>query len=110
MAFIFPGLPNELPINAIGIPLQPTDTISLPAAAAPAIYGVFDYQTGEPMLTTNTGPAKTSVTTISVKQDYLVSDYPVEQGSFASYDKVIVPFDIRLRFIAGGSSSDYRRS
>lgn len=31
-----------------------------------------------------------------------ISDYPVEQGSFASYNKVATPYDIRMTMICGG--------
>jgi hypothetical protein len=37
------------------------------------------------------------------KQDWPVSDYPVEDGGFQSYDKVQLPFDIRIRVASGGS-------
>ena len=38
------------------------------------------------------------------KQDWKVSTYPVEQGSFQSYDKVQLPSEIRCRFSAGASA------
>jgi hypothetical protein len=47
-----------------------------------------------------------SVVDFEYKQDWSVSDYPVEQGGFQSYDKVQLPGDIRMRVAAGGSSSN----
>lgn len=35
-----------------------------------------------------------------------ISDYPVEQGGFASFNKVIVPYDIRLVMTRGGTVED----
>jgi|SRR5271156_6560860 len=39
----------------------------------------------------------------SYGQDWKISTYPVEQGSYQSYDKVQLPSEIRCRFSAGGS-------
>lgn len=101
MAFLIPGFPNELPINAIGIPYYSQDTISLPAQAVSATWGI--YQGGAPVLTTE--EIGTSIASFTYKQDWLLSDYPIEGGGFESYDKVLVPFDVRLRFVVTGSSS-----
>jgi hypothetical protein len=35
-----------------------------------------------------------------------ISDYPVEQGGFGSYNKVILPYDVRLMMSRGGSVED----
>ena len=34
--------------------------------------------------------------------DYRASNYPVEQGAFASYNKVAEPFEIRMTMVCGG--------
>lgn len=47
-----------------------------------------------------------SVVDFEYKQDWSVSDYQVEQGGFQSYDKVQLPFDIRMRIAAGGPESN----
>jgi hypothetical protein len=47
-----------------------------------------------------------SVVDFEYKQDWTVSDYPVEQGGFQSYDKVQLPFDVKMRIAAGGSASN----
>lgn len=39
-------------------------------------------------------------------QDWKISTYPVEQGSFQSYDKVQLPSEIRCRFSAGASTTN----
>lgn len=43
---------------------------------------------------------------VSYKKDYTLSDFPVEQGAFQTYDKVEVPFDARVTFSAGGSQQN----
>lgn len=39
------------------------------------------------------------------KADWAVADFPIERGAFESYDKVAIPFDVRLVFTAGGSAA-----
>lgn len=40
------------------------------------------------------------------KREWLISDYPVERGAFESYDKVVIPYDVRFVFMAGGSDEN----
>lgn len=47
-----------------------------------------------------------SVVTFEYRQDNPVSDYPVEDGGFQSYDKVQLPADIKIKLAAGGSVSN----
>lgn len=44
-----------------------------------------------------------NVVDLSFKQDFSISNYPIEQGGFESYDKVGSPFEVRVRFSSGGS-------
>lgn len=44
-----------------------------------------------------------NVVDLSFKQDFSISNYPIEQGGFESYDKVASPFEVRVRFSSGGS-------
>lgn len=46
-----------------------------------------------------------SVIAVDFRNEWRISDYPVERGSFASYDKVKVPFDIRVTFAVSGQGS-----
>lgn len=58
---------------------------------------------------TNSGPNLIdlfSIVDFEYKQDWSVSDYPVEKGGFQSYDKVQLPFDLRMRVAAGGPESN----
>jgi hypothetical protein len=43
-----------------------------------------------------------NVVSMEYKQDWSISDYPVEQGAFESYDRVLLPFEARVRFSSGG--------
>lgn len=91
--------------NAPGVP---------PVARAPGSYsvslltgdnfqpGTFTqnwglYQGGSPVITADT------VVDMTYRQDWSICNYPLEQGAFESYNKVQMPFDIRMRFAAGGS-------
>jgi hypothetical protein len=47
-----------------------------------------------------------NVVAFDFKRDFVISDYPQEKGSFESYNKVQIPFDVRFVFTAGGSESD----
>lgn len=40
------------------------------------------------------------------KQDYRIASYPIEEGSFESFNKVQTPYGVRLRFSSGGSAAD----
>ena len=61
-------------------------------------WGLF--QNGYPIITAD------SVASMEYRQEWLISDFPVEQGGFESYDKVYVPFRVQFRFTAGGSEAD----
>ena len=43
---------------------------------------------------------------IDYRQTWNLSDYPVEQGGFESYNKVYTPFETRVSFATGGSEGD----
>lgn len=47
-----------------------------------------------------------NVVSFDYRKQYSISDYPVEEGSFQSYDKVELPGDIRITFSTGGSVAD----
>jgi hypothetical protein len=47
--------------------------------------------------------AKFSVVDFAYRKNWKNADYPIEKGQFVSYDKVVLPFDVRVRIAAGGS-------
>lgn len=61
-------------------------------------WGIFSN--GVPVVTAD------SVVSFEYKQEWALSDFPVEQGGFASYDKVHIPYDVRFRFSSGGSGAN----
>lgn len=68
--------------------------LSIPIGAK---WGIYSAGIPIPIIVCDT------VVDMSFKQDYVVADYPIEKGGFVSYDKVFVPFETRVRFVAGGS-------
>lgn len=94
-----PRLPRDPFSDAIGaIELLTSDAISLFAGAFGPQWGLF--QDGAPVVTAD------NVISVEYKQEWVVADYPLEQGAFESYDKVQTPFSVRLSFSAGGSETD----
>lgn len=63
------------------------------------VWGLFN-KSGQSVITADT------VTAFDFRQGYSISNYPVEQGSFESYNKVDSPFMVKLRFVAGGDDSN----
>lgn len=54
----------------------------------------------------NIVPVLASTIAFQYGQDFPVSNYPQEQGAFQAYDKVTLPFDIKLKLACGGSTSN----
>jgi hypothetical protein len=59
----------------------------------PPLWGVFQ-QNGAPALVSD------SVASVDYSREYSVSDYPQEQGAFASYNKVQQPFDSNVTILS----------
>ena len=76
--------------------LLDSDDLTAFAALGPSPWGI--YQNGAPIVVADT------VADIGYVKAYTISDYPIEDGGFASYDKVETPFEGRVRFASGGSS------
>lgn len=101
MAF-FPSIPGVPPLlggasvgAAVGLATLAADTIMGLGGLFGQQWGIFLF--GFPIVLADT------VVDLSFKREWIISDYPLEQGAFETYDKVAVPFDIRVRFVAGGS-------
>ncbi len=69
------------------------DAADLPQQDQPQ-WGI--YKDGSPVVVAD------NVATVEFKQNFAISDYQVEDGGFQSYDKVFIPYDVRVRFSAGG--------
>lgn len=97
-----PGVPSLLPqfIGAFAAPLTllTADLFSGYGSYLPPQWGLYDG--GEPVVIAE------SVRSFGYKQDWNVSDYPVEGGGFESYNKVNTPYAIQLEFATGGTAAD----
>lgn len=85
--------PNAPP--ATPTPLVAADGSSVPTGNNPPQWGIL--KDGVFVI------AADNVVSFEYQQAWNISTYPVEDGGFASYDKVNNPFDARLRFSCGGS-------
>lgn len=95
-----PGVPPVL--RSIGTVVN---TVVLLAADAKALLALFAgprwglYVNGAPVLVGD------SVVALDVRQEYHISDFPLEDGGFASYDKVVMPGDLRVSLSVSGQGS-----
>ena len=83
------------PISVASVAPLLSDAISVLAAFGPQPWGI--YSDGEPVVIADT------VLDLGYSKTYTISDYPIEDGGFASYDKVEQPYEGRVRFASGGS-------
>lgn len=90
-----PGVPPLATYAAGVVTLVTSDAIASLVSRFDPRWGLF--QNGIKAITAD------SVSSFEYKQDWNVSDYPLEAGAFESYDKVSVPFTTRLRFTSGGN-------
>jgi hypothetical protein len=63
------------------------------------MWGIF--QSGQAVIAT--GVNCDSCVGFEIRKDYTLADYPIEGGSFETYDKVSIPFIAKVRFSAGFS-------
>lgn len=105
----FPNVPFLLgvPQLARALLFSPATTVTIGAQAQGALWaasqvapnwGVFDAN-GNKVLNPD------NVFAFSDRAEWRTSDYPVEQGAFGTYNKVIVPFEDMVRMTKGGSLS-----
>lgn len=99
-----PGVPPVFrgPLNPAGTSSRPPPALtadslgSTPVAAAWGLYNVD----GTVALKVD------SIVTLEPSREYRISDYPVERGGFASYNKVALPGELRVAVTKGGSDAD----
>lgn len=95
-----PGVPPVL--RQVGAAIA---TVALLAADVVSIVRMFSgpqwgiFQNGAPVLIGD------SVVGVDYRREWRVANYQVEQGGFASYNKVAEPFDVRVTFACSGSQS-----
>lgn len=91
-----PGVPPLPSYAANNVSLLAADVSLLLAALSGPRWGVYS-SSGVAAFPYN------SFVDLDFKQDWPVSDYPVEEGGFQSYDKVQLPFDVRVRLASDGT-------
>lgn len=104
---VFPNVPNVPGVPPLArLPgffannTQPltSDTIGSFGHPGTPQWGIF--RNGQPVVVAE------SVQSVEYRQDWEISDYPLEQGAFESYNKVNTPFDAKVRFATGASEAD----
>lgn len=100
---LIPGLPN-LPHGAVppgfaSIASQALASLLWQASQLPPAWGVFDSN-GNQVVTPD------SVVDFSHRPQSEISNFPVQKGQFASYNKVVLPFMLQLRFAKAGTQAD----
>lgn len=106
---MLPGVPQlARPIGALAASL-PTLIRTLFAPAMPGVlfhatksapvWGIFD-STGAQVIKPD------SIMDFSYRAEHRVSDFPIQQGQFASYNKVKVPYEAGVRMVKGSSLAD----
>jgi Dit-like tail protein len=93
-----PTPPGFVPPPPPPLLTQDAEGLALPSADE-AQWGLY-HQNGGPVITAD------CVVSFEYRQDWMVSDYPLEQGSFESYNRVLVPYDVRVRYASGASDAD----
>lgn len=90
-----PRLPGAIPPV---VQLLVSDALGLLGAFGNPTWGLF--LDGQPVVTAE------SVYSFDFKKSAQISNFPVENGGFESYNKVQKPYDVRLRFTTGGTPAD----
>lgn len=98
MPSLFP--PNILPFVLGGPNILTQNLAGL--GIIPPLWGIFDKRGRNAIQFDN-------VLAVEYRQDWTLSDYPVEEGAFATYDKVQVPFNIRMLVSGGRQFSNRQR-
>src|SRR5271170_2127291 len=100
MAYNVPDVDGVPPLSFVpgsgaGIALLVSDALSYFQGSFRPQWGIFSG--GAPVVIAE------SCISVEYRQEYLVSNYPLEMGAFAAYNKVQVPFDVRVRLSAGST-------
>lgn len=96
-----PGVPTLTSFSPDALVLLAADALSNLGIHTLSEWGIF--RDGVQAL-----PEAESIVSFGYKQDWSISDYPVQDGGFQSYDKVQLPFDARVKVSSGGSEAARR--
>lgn len=96
----YPQLPAGAPAAIIAAAVSEIASSSLwQSAAEPPTWGVFDSR-GNQVLFPDT------ILEFDDRQEYEIPNYPIQDGGFGSYNKVIRPEEIQLRFMKTGTEDE----
>lgn len=76
------------------------DAENLPNPPGSPQWGLYDSNSGSQIIQAD------CVVSLEFGKEFPTSDYPVEPNSFETYNKVQLPFDVTLRYAAGGDVSN----
>jgi hypothetical protein len=74
------------------------DTVSALLTSSDQIWGIF--LDGAAVVIPD------SVVSLDYKKDWHISDYPIEQGNFESYNKVRLPYEAKVQITKGGTVAE----
>lgn len=95
-----PILPTQVTVPAIiGFATQAISSALWQSSQFPPLWGIFDDQ-GQLAIEPD------SVLDFTNRQEYDISAFPVQKGSFSDYNKVIKPFEVILRLKIAGTVDD----
>lgn len=95
------GVPDVLRNPSLRVPtvlIMVKDTVGALLGSKAAEWGIYKGTT--PVLIFD------SFISLDARRDTMISDYPVEKGTFESYNKVSLPGEVRVRLAKGGSSAE----
>lgn len=75
------------------------DAFNLPRDTVAPVWGLFGASGAEVF-------QADTVLAFGIQNQTRVSDFPIENGAFTSYNKTGSPFEIRIRMVKGGSESE----
>jgi len=102
-----PNLPGVPPVaRMLGTEAVAAAAMLFPGLASAIFGGQQPEQWGIMDKNYNLVLSPDSVVRMDMDDPYHVSDYPVEKGSFASYNKVKIPFSGTVTMSKGGTDSD----
>lgn len=85
--------------TAEDVVLLAADAVNILRLLGPPQWGIFDAD-GNAVLVGDT------VKAFEYAKEYRISDFPVEGGGFASYNKVAIPYQTRVTFVQAGTGDD----
>lgn len=97
-----PGVPplnRHEPFHQVDVDRLTKDSDSLSMGGGSTTWGIFTQGGGLALQPDN-------IAAFEYQREYRIADYPIEQGSFESYNKTTLPYDIRVVMTKGGTVAE----